>query len=438
MATLAAKKSLAKQWASTITSAAAKPLKHLRASDLRAAAQLATTATSSVARMAEGVNQAVWSTLGAPSGKAADQTRGITGLAFQSVQSITGLVGKGVDTALAALLPFIAPPSASTQAPPTSNAREAVLAALNGVLGDHLEATGNALATPMTLRYAGNALNWQAMPPKNKVTGKVLLLVHGLCMNDLQWRNVHAAGTADERVVDHGATLATALGYTPVYLRYNTGLHTSINGRELSQQLEQLVQFWPKRISELTIVVHSMGGLVTRSAVHTAQADNAVWLKKLKNIVFLGTPHHGALLEKAGNWVDIILGSTPYSKPFAKIAQLRSAGITDLRYGHVVDADWVGKDRFRRQPDSRQPVPLPEGVACYTVAGTTAGQRSALTERLVGDGLVTLPSALGQHTEAQRSLKFAKTSQRIVYRTNHMQLLSSDEVGAQLVAWLGR
>jgi pimeloyl-ACP methyl ester carboxylesterase len=435
MPTPAAKQSIAKQWASSITSAAAKPLKHLHPSDLRAAAQLATTATASVARMAEGVNQAVWSTLGAPSGKTADQTRGITGLAFQSVQGITALVGKGLDTAFAKLAPFIARPDAT---PVPSQTREAVLAALNGVLGDHLAATGNALATQMTLRFDGSALDWQAMPPKTKVTGKVLLLVHGLCMNDLQWRNVHAAGTAGARVVDHGATLATALGYTPVYLRYNTGLHTSVNGHELSEQLAQLVQHWPKRISDLTIVVHSMGGLVTRSAVHTAQATQAAWIKKLKSIVFLGTPHHGAMLEKAGNWVDIILGSTPYSKPFAKIAQLRSAGITDLRYGHVLDADWVGKDRFRRQPDSRQIVPLPAGLACYTVAGTTAAQRSTLSDRLVGDGLVTLPSALGQHTDASRSLVFAKASQRIVYRTNHMQLLSSDEVGAQLVAWLGR
>jgi pimeloyl-ACP methyl ester carboxylesterase len=268
------------------------------------------------------------------------------------------------------------------------------------------------------------------------VSSKVVLLVHGLCMNDLQWRNVHAAGTANEQVVDHGASVAAALGATPLYLRYNTGLHTSVNGRTLSALLQELVQHWPKRITELTIIVHSMGGLITRSAVDVAQQDKATWLKKLKSIVFLGTPHHGAPLEKAGNWIDIVLGSTPYSKPFAKLGQLRSAGITDLRYGHVTDEDWQGKDRFRRQPDSRQLLPLPEGVACYTVAGTIAAKRSALAERSVGDGLVTLPSALGQHDDAERRLKFAKASQHIAYRTNHLQLLSSAEVGEQLVKWL--
>ncbi len=408
---------------------------HLLPSDLRAAAQLATSATRSVARIAEGVSQAVWSTLGAPSGKSADQTRGITGLVYQSVQGITGIVGKSIDTALAKLLPH------TEQVGTTSAQREAVLAALNGVLGDHLAASGNALATPMTLRYQGHALSWQAMPPKAKVSGKVLLLIHGLCMNDLQWHTTNAQGD----VVDHGASVAAALHATPIYLRYNTGLHTSTNGQLLCDQLELLIQHWPKRITELTIVVHSMGGLVARSAVRAAQRTDRAdktgkssWLPKLKSIVFLGTPHHGALLEKAGNWVDVILGSTPYSKPFAKLGQLRSAGITDLRFGHVVDEDWQGTDRFTRRSDARTSVPLPEGVACYAVAGTTAGQRSTVAERVIGDGLVTLPSALGQHAQVERQLTFAKNSQYIAYRTNHMQLLSSQQVNNQLITWLSK
>jgi pimeloyl-ACP methyl ester carboxylesterase len=406
---------------------------HLHPSDLRAAAQLATSATLSVARIAEGVSQAVWSTLGAPSGKSADQTRGITGLVYQSVQGITGIVGKSIDTALAKLLPH------TEQVGTTSAQREAVLAALNGVLGDHLAASGNALATPMTLRFQGHALNWQAMPPKAEVSSKVLLLIHGLCMNDLQWHTTSPQGD----VVDHGASVAAALHATPIYLRYNTGLHTSTNGQLLCDQLELLIQHWPKRITELTIVVHSMGGLVARSAVRAAQRTDRAdttgessWLPKLKSIVFLGTPHQGALLEKAGNWVDVILGSTPYSKPFAKLGQLRSAGITDLRFGHVVDEDWQGTDRFTRRSDARTSVPLPKGVACYAVAGTTAGQRSTVAERVIGDGLVTLPSALGQHAQAAYQLNFAKNSQFIAYRTNHMQLLSSQEVSDQLIAWL--
>jgi hypothetical protein len=120
------------------------------------------------------------------------------------------------------------------------------------------------------------------------------------------------------------------------------------------------------------------------------------------------------------------------------LAQLRSSGITDLRYGLLLDEDWAGRDRFRRTPDHRTTLPLPEGVACYAVAGTVAGKRGLLAERLVGDGLVPLHSALGQHDDAARSLHFAKISTFIVYRTSHMALLSSPEVGAQLLKWLVR
>jgi hypothetical protein len=405
-----------------------KPLRHLRASDIRGVAQLATQATLGVARLAEGVHQSVWRTLGAPGGQAPGQARGITGLVYKGVRHVTQRLGEGVDTLLAKLQPALDPAEDAHAASPE---REAVLAALNGVMGDHLLESHSPFATPMTLRYQGEVLNVQALPPMPGATGKVLLLIHGLCMNDLQWHAQHKG-----QVVDHGAALASSLGYTPIHLRYNTGLHTSQNGHELSALLEQLVMHWPTAVKELTVVVHSMGGLLIRSAFYYAKLEGLRWPALLKNIVFLGTPHHGAPLERAGNWVDTLLGSTPYTAPFAKLGQLRSAGITDLRYGHVLDADWQGHDRFHRKPDNRQVVPLPQGVACYAIAATLAPKRSALADRLIGDGLVPLHSALGQHDDPRRTLKFANTSQWIAYRTSHMALLSSPEVTRQIVHWL--
>ncbi|MDO9199380.1 triacylglycerol lipase [Rhodoferax sp.] len=404
------------------------PLKHLRAADIRGIAQLATQATTGVTHIAEGVHQSVWNTLGVPGGKAPGQARGITGLVYQSIRRVTQLLGQGVDTLLDRLQPML---ESAEDARPGTPEREAVLAALNGVMGDRLLQSNNPLATRMTLRYRGEALNWEFPLSMPQATGKVLLLIHGLCMNDLQWHAQHKG-----QVVDHGEALASSLGYTPVYLRYNSGLHTSQNGHQLSTMLEQLVSHWPVPIEDITVVAHSMGGLLTRSAFHYAKEEGLRWPAYLKNIVFLGTPHHGAPLERAGNWVDVILGSTPYTAPFAKLGHLRSAGITDLRYGHVLDVDWQGHDRFHRKPDSRQFLPLPEGVACYAVAATLAPKRGALADRLIGDGLVPLHSALGQHDDPQRSLVFAKTSQWIAYRTGHVALLSSPDVTRQMVQWL--
>ncbi|MEO8121827.1 MAG: alpha/beta hydrolase, partial [Rhodoferax sp.] len=363
-------------------------LKHLRTSDLRAIAQLATQATAGVTHIAEGVHQSVWRTLGAPGGAMPGQTRGLTGMVYKSVRGITQLLGLGVDTLLAKLQPLL---KSTDEAPPGTPQREAVLAALNGVMGDRLAASNNPLATPMTLRYRGEALNWQALPPAPEVSGKVLLLIHGLCMNDLQWQTQRSGLKGRKRqgqVRDHGEALASALGYTPIYLRYNSGLHISQNGHELSTLLEQLRAHWPTPIEELSVVAHSMGGLLIRSAVHDARQEALHWPTQLKNIVFLGTPHHGAPLERAGNWVDFILASTPYTAPFALLGQLRSAGITDLRYGYLLDADWQGHSRFRRKADSRQLVPLPMGVACYAVAATTAAKRSTLPRHHLMDAVI--------------------------------------------------
>jgi hypothetical protein len=407
------------------------PLRHFSPSDLRGVAQLATQATRGVARVVEGVHQSVWRTMGVPGGTEQGQTRGLTGMVYRSIHGMTRMVGQGVDAALAGLLPLLAP---SGPAQPGSPQRETVLAILNGVMGDHLVATGNPLATPMTLRHQGHALQWDVEPRPAHLAGaapKVLLMIHGLCMNDLQWHT-----EKDGVVVDHGETIAATLGYTPVYVRYNSGLHTSQNGHLLAEQLEQLALHWPVPLEEITVLVHSMGGLLIRSALFYAQQAGLTWPGRLKSIVFLGTPHHGSPLERAGNWVDTVLGSTPFTAPFARLGKLRSAGITDLRHGHVLDADWQGHDRFHRKPDSRQSLPLPEGVACYAVAATLASKRSALADRLTGDGLVPLHSALGQHDAPGRSLVFAKDSQWITFGTGHMELLSRPEVTRQILHWL--
>ena len=408
------------------------PFKHLRSTDLRGLAKLATQATANVTKIAEGVTQSVWSTMGAPSGKAKDQTRGITGLVYKSIQGVTQLVGKGTESLLAGLQPLL---DKIDNEPQESAPREAVLAALNGVMGDRLADSDNPLATTMTLRFNNEALNWEAMPDKVLLTGKVLIVVHGLCMNDLQWTS-----QVDGKSINHAEILATKLGYTPVYVRYNTGRHTSQNGQALSNQLELLTALWPVPLTEISVLVHSMGGLVTRSAVHVAQHSKRQWVSKLKHIVFLGTPHHGAPLEKAGNWVDVLLGTTPFSAPFKKLAELRSSGITDLRFGNVLDSDWQGEDRFKpktkQEHVDREHLPLPDGVACFTVAATLAAKRSLLADRLIGDGLVPLNSALGVHRDPSHSLVFAKSSQLIVYRTSHMALLGSSEVSEQLLTWL--
>lgn len=402
-------------------------LRHLRPSDLQAAVRLATQATTGVIGIAEGVHQSVRRKMGLSAGTEHDRTGGLTGQIYRGIRGVTAMVGHGLDGALSTLLPLLDDPSTH---PEPSPGREAVLAALNGVMGDRLLAQNNPLVQRMALRLEGQSLPLERPTQlSERLAGRsthMLLMVHGLCMNDTQWLR---AGH------DHGAFLAQSLGCTPVYLRYNSGLHTSINGRELAGQLEQLVARWPA-LQTISIIGHSMGGLLARAAVFYAREAGHRWPAQLRHLVFLGTPHHGAPLERAGHGVDVLLAASPFTLPFTRLGMLRSAGITDLRHGHVLDDDWQGRGRFESARDHREPLPLPEGVACFAVAATLAPQRGLLADRLTGDGLVPLRSALGQHDDAARRLVFAKESQRTVYRTGHLELLSSPVVAQQLVQWL--
>jgi len=402
-------------------STAAQAAAHARAA--RGAAKLALEATTGLTDLVEAVHARI-ATLPGLAGPADGRTRGITGLVYRTIRGVTRAVGGSVDTLLAVLAPLMAQGGAAPALP--SPEREAVLAALNGVLGDHLARTGNPLAIRMALRRDGRALVLRrdalaaALPDAGE---RVLVLVHGLCMSDLQWRREGH---------DHGAALAGSLGFTPLYLHYASGLHVSTNGRALANLLEQLLTQWPRPVARFAIVGHSMGGLVARSALHYGRAAGQHWVDRLDDLACLGTPHHGAPLERAGQGLHMLLDATPYAGPFGRLAKLRSAGITDLRHGNVVDEDWLGADRFERAADRRRPVPLPAGPRCFALAGMLSGAGKAL-----GDGLVPVASALGKHRLARRALKFAPAHQRVVADTNHMQLLCSAAVFEQLGDWLG-
>ena len=115
-------------------------------------------------------------------------------------------------------------------------------------------------------------------------------------------------------------------------------------------------------------------------------------LRSLRRLMFLGTPHHGAALERGGHRLDYVMELSPYVAPFTRLGKARSAAITDLRYGSITLAE-------------QEFVPLPEEVECYALAATLAKRRNPVAERLIGDGLVPLDSALGRHADAARTLR---------------------------------
>ncbi|HEY0821022.1 MAG TPA: alpha/beta hydrolase [Rhizobacter sp.] len=384
----------------------------LHASDLRGLSRLVIDGVVGVTDIVEAMHLTIGARAGLLRPGLGGRTAGITGFVYGAVRGVTRTVGRGLDAVL---------PAGGTPSADVSPERQALVSALNGVWGDHLAKTDNPLAIPMSLRVGGLPYEAALQAP----TGRIVVMVHGLAMNDLQWLH---------RGHDHGQMLARELGYSPVYLHYNTGRHISQNGRDFSALLDSLVENWPVPLEELVIVCHSMGGLVTRSAVSFGTGQR--WMEALTKLVFLGTPHHGAPLERGGRLVDALLEFSPYAAPLARLGKARSAGITDLRFGNLQDADWQHRDRHAQKHDDRVPTPLPEGVESFVAAATKGKTARGLRSALVGDGLVPLSSALGEHEDAALALKVPKSRQLVVTSADHWDLLSHERVSEQLRRWL--
>ena len=391
--------------------------------DLRGATRLAADATLGLADLVEAMHERIVTLPGAAQDGRMSGVLGITGLVYRSIRGVTRLVGGSADALLGAvgqLTPMLPPAGA-----PVSREREAVVAALNGVIGDHLVERGNPLATAMSLRHEGRALALDAASLRQALpaTGRLVLLVHGLCMNDLQWqRDGH----------DHGAMLARELGFTPVYLRYNSGRAVHTNGVELSGLIEQLLAAWPVPLQRILLLGHSMGGLVLRSALHHGARSGLAWPARVDELVCMGTPHHGAPLERAGHGLDILLGAAPYAAPLARLGKMRSAGIVDLRHGNLLPPRH-GADGRLLPPAS---VPLPAHIKSYALAAQVGNSAGALKGRVLGDGLVPVSSALGLHARPARALGFAPARQAVLQGMNHLELLCRPEAAEQLLRWL--
>jgi pimeloyl-ACP methyl ester carboxylesterase len=220
-----------------------------------------------------------------------------------------------------------------------------------------------------------------------------------------------------------------------VYVRYNTGLHISENGACLDALLDELVGAWPVAVDEIALVGHSMGGLVARSACHRASGRQAAWVKRVRRVVSLGSPHLGAPLAQAVHVLSSVLARVPESRAFTDFLRRRSAGIRDLRDGSLVDEDWRDRDPEALRAAACAEVPLLEGATHYFVSATlTASDRHPLG-RLAGDILVLAPSARGQ--SRKRRIPFREEDGFHVGRASHFALLNHPRVYAQLARWLG-
>jgi pimeloyl-ACP methyl ester carboxylesterase len=303
-------------------------------------------------------------------------------------------------------------------APPVSRTPQGarLVGILNGLVGDALEREGSPLAQPMSVRRAGEP------------APRLVVFLHGLMETERSWR----LGDREP----YGERLQRERpGTTAIELRYNTGRRISENGRSLCELMTELVAEWPVEVEEIALVGHSMGGLVARSACHRAALDDREWVRRVRHVVSLGSPHFGAPLEQAVHYAAHGLDRLPETRPIARLLRRRSGGIRDLRHGSLVDEDWRDRDPDELRAAACAEVPLLPGATHCFVSATITRSPDHPLGRLLGDMLVLTPSATGR--SRTRRLGFRDEDGLHVAPANHFALLNHPKVYAQLRRWLG-
>jgi hypothetical protein len=310
------------------------------------------------------------------------------------------------------------------------------LAVVNGLWGDTMVASNPALATAMAVRWRCTdvALTAEALHAAfPQATPRIALFVHGFCETEEYWSLAsHRHYDTDRTTL--GSRLRQDLGYTPVYLRYNTGLHVSDNGVRLAGVLDELVAGWPVPVEEVALVGHSMGGLVIRSACQQAATGSQAWVPLVRHVVCLGTPHLGAPLEKGVHAAAWLLARFPETRPVAKLLDLRSVGAKDLCFGALVEDDWRDADPDALLRDGCTDVPFLPQAAYYFIGATVTRSRDHPLAGAVGDLFVRLPSASG--SGRLRRIPFESDHGLHLGGLHHFDLLNHPDVYGQLRRWL--
>ncbi len=295
-----------------------------------------------------------------------------------------------------------------------------VSSAVNGLIGDRLLRERPQLAIPMAVRLDGadvvpeRAELAEAFPA---ATGELVVFLHGLCENESYW-DLHR----DRTGTTYGEALAEQ-GWTPLFLRANSGLPLRENGVGLAALMRRLVDEWPVPVTRIVLVGHSMGGLVIRAAgAVTAVGEAATpgpdddWNQLVSDVVTLGTPHLGAPVAWGIGHGSRGLGLLPETAAFGRILDWRSVGVHDLVVGLAEDV-----------------APLPHARYHLVCATLSSSQRHPVGH-VVGDLLVRPRSAYG--TDRRGHELFPGADRLHVGRTDHWGLLNHPEVLTALRSWL--
>ena len=315
------------------------------------------------------------------------------------------------------------------------------ISALNGILGESLHRSNSPLAIQMGFYHQNRRLELCDDHLQNLFPApspKIAIFVHGLASHEQLWAYPRDPETPTTRL-SYGSLLLKDFDYTPLYLRFNSGLRISKNGRALSSLIEDLLVAYPVEVEQIVLVGHSLGGLLIRSACHYGSDTSSDWVAKVAKIFYLGSPHLGTPWE---DWAqDIFHNMSGSEHPVArKVGQIydsmyesRGAAIKDLRQPHLIDEDWQSD-----QTTAVASIPWLENTGHHFIGGTLTKDATHPLSSVVGDGLVHLHSAHG-HTDVEREKPESASMEKYsaaISGINHLRLAHAPQVYTHIKGWM--
>lgn len=281
------------------------------------------------------------------------------------------------------------------------------LSALHGLIGDQLPERAPTMVFDLAFRSGGRDVRLTREGVRTaypSATGDLVVLVHGLCETEDYWGRLYGDRLGAE-------------GWTPVYVRANTGLPVSESGAALDAAIAELVGAWPVPVRRISLVGHSMGGLVVRAALESCPEDSTSgWAARVTDVVTLGTPHLGSPVEQAIALGMKAFGTIPEMAPYHRIFRHRSVGVLDLAEGMPEPPQRWAHIRYR------------------LVAASLTESPTHPLARSIGDLLVTPTSAFAQ--PAKGPALFPGASTLHLPNAHHFDLLHDERVADAMARWL--
>ncbi|MET3845020.1 hypothetical protein [Bradyrhizobium sp. OAE829] len=153
---------------------------------------------------------------------------------------------------------------------------------IHGIIGARMELDGEPIWPPTVPEYIGGYDRIDKLLTQTAVATEIIDRFH---IGGPFYKKIYS------QIIDDLKLIASQTGSFTEFVHYDWRLDNWVSGTEVLAHAMRRVD---ARASSITLVCHSMGGLIARLMLETGKYKGDPWVKKLERVIFVCTPHLGA------------------------------------------------------------------------------------------------------------------------------------------------